>query len=153
MPGKDQGREEMKKFKFRLQKVLDVKEQVIRKTQRDLAFHENLKSQAESELTALQETLRAQSRKIETMHGESAADIQMEYDYFYQLLEAIKAQQQKIKQIEQKTAEIRNLLMEQQKERKILAKLKEKYQNSYLESVRKEEQILLDELAVIGSRS
>ncbi len=152
MPEKHQGQDEMKKFKFRLQKVLDVKEQVIRKTQRDLAFHQKLKTRAEEELATLQDTLVQQSRKLERMDDESAAQIQMEYDYFYQIMDSINQQEEKIREIERKIEDIRSLLMEQQKERKILAQLKEKYRNSYLETVRKEEQMLLDELAIIGSR-
>lgn len=142
----------MKKFNFRLQKVLDVKEMVIRKTQRDLAYAQDMKALEEKKLQKLQETLALQYQELQESASGTAADILLKYDYFYQLLDDVKAKKQDIVQIDQKIAQIRHQLQNQQKERKILSKLKEKSLENYVTEFRREEQILLDEVAVIASR-
>lgn len=142
----------MKKFEFNLQKVLDYKEILLKKTQRDLAFVENQVKEARENLEMIQAHLEQYTAQLLVSHIETSTEIKLKYDYFYQLLDDVEAQKKTLKELENKKEECLTLLVQQLKEQKILARLKDKQYQDYMEDVQKEEQIFLDEVAVIGSR-
>ncbi len=142
----------MKKFEFNLQKVLDYKEILLKKTQRDLAFVENQEKEARKELEFIQNHLEQYTARLLTSRTETSSEIKLKYDYFYQLLAEVDARKKDLAKIRDKKAEYLNLLVQQLKERKILARLKEKQYREYVNEMQKEEQLFLDEVAVIGSR-
>jgi len=142
----------MKKFEFNLQKVLDYKEILLKKTQRDLAFVENQVIEAQRELEMIQNHLEQYTAQLLTSRTETSSEIKLKYDYFYQLLDDIDAQRKNLTELKNKKEEYLSLLIQQLKDQKILAKLKDKQYQNYMDEMQKEEEIFLDEVAVIGSR-
>ncbi|MEJ2635713.1 MAG: flagellar export protein FliJ [Calditrichia bacterium] len=142
----------MKKFEYRLQKVLDVKEMVLRKAQRDLAYAENEKCEAQEEMHQVETVLERFYRQMQASGSETVSEIRRKYDHFYQLMDNLKVQKECLQQLENKVEEIRGQLLEKQKDHKILSKLKEKHYSEYFSKMEKEEQIQLDEMALHGNR-
>lgn len=142
----------MKKFEFRLKKVLEVKEQLLKKTQRDLAYTENLRQEARTKLTGMKQNLIEYCQKMAAEQTEYVAKLKFKHSYFNQLLEEIKTQEQNISKIEERIDEIRKRLLTQQRDRKVLAVLREQQLEEYTLLVQKEEQNTLDEIATMGNR-
>jgi flagellar protein FliJ len=142
----------MKKFHYRLQKVLDVKEMVMKKTQRDLAFTQNEHAKAEKMLHEIQTGVSEYAQELENSETESASGLKRKYGYFYQLLDDVEDQKDNLLRIENQAAEIRQRLVEKQRDHKVLSKLKDKHYADFNSRMAKEEQIFLDEVAVNGNR-
>ncbi|GAB4337327.1 MAG: flagellar export protein FliJ [Calditrichia bacterium] len=143
----------MKKYRFRLQKVLDVKEVLVKQSQRDLAAAQEEKRQAEEELKRSEQAVKQFARKLEEESFATVAELQQKYDYFYQMLENLDAQKDVVLQMDQKVEKVRQKLIQNQRNRKVLAALKEKSYQDYLEKVKLEEQIALDEMAILGGNT
>ncbi|OPX34777.1 flagellar export protein FliJ [candidate division KSB1 bacterium 4484_188] len=142
----------MKKFEFRLKKVLEVKEQFLKKTRRDLAYTENLRREAKTKLTEMKQNLIEYCQKMAAEQTEYVAKLKFKHGYFNQLLEEIKTQEENISEIENRIDEIRKLLLTRQRDRKVLAKLQERQYEEYTLQLQKEEQNTLDEIATMGNR-
>ncbi len=142
----------MKKFEYRLQKVLEIKEIVLKKAQRDLAFSQQERQQAETHLKESQYFLEKYAKDIYQERGYTASEMKLKLDYYYQLVDDIQQQKQNIIQIEDKIEEIRRHLLEKQREHKILIKLKSNSYESYLNQLEKEEQTFMDEIASNNNR-
>ena len=141
----------MKKFDFRLQKVLDVKEMILRKTQKDLAYAENEKLKEEELLKENELKIQLYLEKIASDNSASVSEMKIQYDYYQQMLEDLKQQKESIAMMVLKIKEIRERLLDQQKDRKALSLLKDKYIEEYNAQMLKEEQIFMDEIAVLGT--
>ncbi|GAB4364535.1 MAG: flagellar export protein FliJ [Calditrichia bacterium] len=142
----------MKKFEFRLQKVLDVKEILVKKTQRDLSLTEEEKSEVEKSLLKTQEYLSDFSGHLDETRREKVANLKIQYDHFYQILGEIDQQRNNLKQIQEKIEEIRKRLLLHQRNRKVLSVLKEKYFEDYLKQMESEEQKFIDESTILNHR-
>ena len=141
----------MKKFKFSLQKVLDVKELRLKKTQRELAFFEKQKAKAEEKLIKHQYEF---EKFCTSMYKEekNVSEIKLAYSHFYQYLEDLDTQKKELINLEKKIEETRKKIINEQRDFKILSKLKDKYYSAFITEGQKEEQIFLDETALIGMR-
>lgn len=136
----------MKKFKFRLEKVLQFRR--IVKDEKKRLFTEALASleSAEARLAFLEaERLRPYVTEGTII---SSNDLLLSGLYGAKLVEAIAWQRVAVKECEEKAEEARAEFIEASKEVEVLEKLKEKRQNEYNEHVSKEEGKFLDELAV-----
>ncbi|MFZ0392046.1 MAG: flagellar export protein FliJ [Calditrichia bacterium] len=142
----------MKKFKYRLQKVLDVKEMVLKKTQRDLHMAQTEQEQADTRLHEMKSSLEDYRRNLDGSRRETAGGLRMQYGYFYQLLDDVDLQQQEVAKKAANVHTIRERLTDEQRGRKILAKLKEKSFEDYSRQVNKDEQIFLDEISLSPMR-
>jgi flagellar FliJ protein len=140
----------MKRFKFRLQKVLDVKDMMLKKVQRDLAFVKNQRLEAEEKLIKYQYEYEQFCIIMYRNVEKNVSEIKREYSHFYQFLDEIDAQKKEIAELDKKVEKIRNQLINAQRDQKILSKLKDKYYESFVTQEQREEQVILDEMSIIG---
>jgi len=141
----------MKKFKFRLEKILDVKEIELKKLQKDLSVKIEEKNRAEEILQQLIDTTNDYARRLDADTPHSAAEFDLHFSYFHQLLEEAEIQKEVIHKLEEEENSIREKLMAVQREQKMLANLKENARQKYMDEVLKSEQKILDEFAILGS--
>lgn len=141
----------MKKFKFRLQKVLDVKEINLKQRQRDLASQIEETLQARQVLENIRQTATGFAYQLEKLSNLRAADLELQYAYFHQLLQEVQHQKNVVNELQRKETEARMRLIETRREQKMLANLKMNAEKKFLESQWKEEQNNLDELAILGA--
>ena len=136
----------MKKFKFRLEKVLQFRR--IVKDEKKRLFMEALASLQSAE--ARLEFLESERLRPYVTEGTiiSSNDLFLSGLYGAKLVEAIAWQRIAVKECNDKAEEARAEFIEASKEVEVLEKLKEKRQNEYNEHVSKEEGKFLDELAV-----
>jgi flagellar FliJ protein len=142
----------VKKFKFNLQKVLDVKEIRLKKIQRELAIFKKQKSEAEEKLIKQQYEFEKFCTSMYKEEEKNVSDIKLAYSHFYQYLEDLDTQKKELINLGKKIEETRNKLINEQRDFKILSKLKEKYYSAFIAKGQKEEQNSLDETALIGMR-
>ncbi len=143
----------MKKFDFRLQKVLDVKEMVLKKMKKDLALLKKQKAESEKELNRLLNNFEEFCSKMHLDKEQTISEIKLEYSYYYQYLDEIELQKKEIADLNIKIEQLRKKLIETQQDKKVLSKLKDKYNEIYIVEQQKKEQVLLDEIAVIGAHN
>ena len=143
----------MKKFDFRLQKVLDVKEMVLKKMKKDLALLKKQKAESEKELNRLLNNFEEFCSKMHLDKEQTISEIKLEYSYYYQYLDEIELQKKEIADLNIKIEQLRKKFIETQQDKKVLSKLKDKYNEIYIVEQQKKEQVLLDEIAVIGAHN
>jgi|Deesub1362B_J571_1020462.scaffolds.fasta_scaffold02084_3 flagellar FliJ protein len=138
----------MKKFKFRLQKVADIKAKQEKQKSLELA---NLFLQLEKEKQQLQ-NLNFELDHVQqeifrrTLEGCAAKEI-LEYQrYAEKLGQDIRTQKNKIQSLEEKIEKVQMALLKLNKEKKILERIREKRYLQYLQDLAREEQKMLDEM-------
>lgn len=140
----------MKSFKFKLNKILEVKEIELKQRQRELSEAMHRRDRAENEL---QEQIAVADRfvsQLKKRHFHSAGEISQHYEYYHSLLEEVKAREKIVDDCRGAEDAARQKLLAAQKEQKILQRLKDKELERYWEALQKEDQELIDELAVLG---
>ncbi|PKL37333.1 MAG: flagellar export protein FliJ [Spirochaetae bacterium HGW-Spirochaetae-1] len=124
----------MKKFEFKLQRLLDLREARERGVQNELAIlvseqnRERLKQDdLRRNITEFGKSLREKMRKGEVVSGEA-----MQYGKFVSLATmAIDSAENRIQGMEPGISEVRGRLIEASKERKVVEKLREKKLEEY----------------------
>ncbi|NIS39007.1 hypothetical protein GWN91_07760, partial [Candidatus Saccharibacteria bacterium] len=91
-------------------------------------------------------------RELEYGNKKTVASLQLNYDYFYSLLDDLEKQQHQFIELEQKENSEREKLLQVHKEQKILENLREKELTRHINENQKRHQLMLDELAILGSR-
>lgn len=136
----------MKKFKFRLQRVLDFREMEKEELLRDLAKKNLRVKELEAHLNFLEEA----ERRNPFVEGEPV-DVHFVHllgDFSAGVQEAIIQTRAAIEEAKEAAAEALRIYSEKLKEVKTLHALRERKQAEYNELVQKEETKFLDELAV-----
>jgi flagellar export protein FliJ len=136
----------MKRFNFRLQRVLEIRER-FRDEMRQELVQRNFEHDRERNILEHldQEFLRA---KVEEGGTYSASEMVLVGDYSTRLQEQIEQQRARVLAAEQAAEEARERYIEASKESQALEKLKEKRRQEYVEQALKEEGAQLDEIAV-----
>lgn len=142
----------MKKFNFSLEKVSDTKaiqlknqSQELAKLLRNLEDEELRLKDLNTELSSLyDEVLRR------TIDGCSAKELRDYNRYLDKLTQEMQTQKRNIESIQEKIEELQVQLMELSKEKKVLEKLREKRYLKHTQDQAREEQKLLDEIALIS---
>lgn len=137
----------MKKFKFSLEKILQLKEQILKNLKNDLSFLQLALKEKEAEI----QDLLSKYYKTDNEYKERSSKSIMPYeiaqykDYMSYILNMIKKKEEEksviIKKIEAKKQEIINMNIEIS----TLEKLKEKKLIKYNYNVQKMEEILIEE--------
>ncbi len=143
----------MKKFKFRLEKVLDVKEIELKKVQKELSDKMDEINREEERLYRMISTTNEYAQFLETMTPKSAAELDLQFSYFHQLLEEVEAQKEAVEKLKEEEKTVRQKLIAVQREQKMLTNLKENARQKYVDEVLKSEQKILDEFAILGTAS
>lgn len=136
----------MKRFRYRLERVLHYRELVKGEKQRILVEHQNRLRAARDHLLALQEAELA--NQLEQQGLMSAARLKMAADYGSRLRAEIKAQIEFVSMCEIKVQEALNDYIEASKEAKALVQHKDRKLAEYREQADKAEGRFLDELTV-----
>ena len=140
----------MKAYTFRFEKLLKSKKIVVD----DLS----------SKTARARRILLLESRKLEDFKGReiacfeevaiqqtgtvNAGEVQRAHQYLQLLGKAIGEQTERVKEISRRVDALRAMLVEAEKERKILEKLDEKEREEFYDSFLKKEQSLLDEVGI-----
>lgn len=142
----------MKKFQFRLQRVMEMKEEVEKQRMVDLA---EVKKRVTRELEALEklreedQNCRAHIKERGSQKRINPATMDMIYRYLKKLEADIDTQQGKVSDVKDEMEKKRQVLLDAAKERKILEKLKDRKKSDYLSDLSKKEQKTLDEISAV----
>lgn len=139
-----------KRFKFKLQSILDYKQQIedeekeklaklMQEEQKAKEYLETLKQNREREVFNLKEKQQEGTLNID--------ELKLIHNHIQYLGVQIENQKIKISNLQKKIEEQRQKLMEATKERKSYEKLKEKQQERFLQEIETEERKMIDELA------
>lgn len=141
----------MKRFVFKLQKLLDIRVHKEKRIKNELA-------KAQFERNTIFFKREGYSRELESGRAKMAEDLknsvlsgetlQMYQRYFNRLKEQISHKDAEIRSADERIAVINERLIEARKERRILERLKENQWKEYQYEVRKEEQEFFDEVGV-----
>lgn len=137
----------MKRFNFRLQRVLEIRER-FRDEMRQELVQRNFERDRERNILADldQEFLRSKVKEGGTY---SAGEMVLVGDYSARLQEQIEQQRARVLAAQEAAERARERYIEASKESQALEKLKEKRQQEYVEQTLKEEGAQLDEFAVM----
>lgn len=146
----------MQRFSFRLQRVLDIREQIRDELRQELV-RKNYERDDELQVLARleQESLQI---KIEEGGTYSASELVMFGAYSVRLKQLMEQQQQRVAAAIKQVEEVKERYIEASKEAKALEMLRQKRREEYTEQQLKEDGRQLDELAIqrvgqgIGSR-
>jgi flagellar export protein FliJ len=137
----------MKRFNFRLQRVLEIRERFRDEMRQELVQRNFERDRERNILEHLdQEFLRS---KVEEGGTYSASEMVLVGDYSARLQEQIEQQRGRVLAAEQAAEQARERYIEASKESQALEKLKEKRRQEYVEQTLKEEGAQLDEFAVM----
>jgi flagellar FliJ protein len=139
----------MKKFRFRLQKVMEYKEEIEKQRKLDLSKAKQRLYDEEEKLKRLQYQDSAYRKQIQEK-GKAERIDPREMDLYYQYLKALHVQMKHqngcIIEAKEVMEEKRKILLEATKERKILEKLKEKKHVEYNSDTARRERFVLDDV-------
>ncbi|MGI5920214.1 MAG: flagellar export protein FliJ [Syntrophomonadaceae bacterium] len=140
----------MKPFKFKLQTVQSLAERQEQLAREELARCINIRNQirqelelAVSRLTQMEELIKAY-----TETGRSLARILLIKDYIPVQRSVINETEERLKLAEEEVEKARQMLQERSRETNTLEKLHEKEWHSYLQEFNREEQKIVDEMAI-----
>ena len=145
----------MRKYNFKLQRILDFREHIEKIRQLELAKVQMRLKDAHEALSQLFSSLREYQRELQTLEQQSTIDINFSIQYHVYLMELmlrIDEQQKAIQTLEEEEEEQRQLLLAASKDKKILEKLKEREYSEFMEAFLKFEQNTIDEVAVNSYR-
>ncbi len=141
----------MKKFKFKLQKVLEVREIHLKRCQKELAELDEKKQKAVKILKELEWKARLFAEKVAGQNSGCAEELEWQQQYLQSLFDAVERQKTNISKIEEACEEHRQHLLKAHRDQKILENLRQQAYENYLEAAQHLDQNLMDELATLGS--
>lgn len=140
----------MKKFEFRLQRVMEVKEEIEKQKERDFSLARKKVIEEENKLTAIKKQYESCWKDIEDKTSRETVDtteIRQYYQYLQKLEGDIERQFIYLQEANAEMERRRHILIEASKERKILENLKDRKLASYNEEMNRIEQNFFDEIA------
>ncbi len=142
----------MKRFHFRLQKVLDAREVVEREAQRKLGEAQRTLTELETVKNQIQtEIAQLVKQQRNMLGGTVTAGTAMQHHRWQRELEKrLRTQIEKCREAEKVVAQRRQELLDATRERKVLDRLKEKKRAEHTQLTLKEQQATLDD---IGGRA
>ncbi|MBM7867109.1 flagellar export protein FliJ [Heliobacterium gestii] len=140
----------MKPFRFKLQTALDLKLRQEDALKGELQRQQEAVREKEAELARLRNTMADAVDNIRP-HAGMPFDVEERrlFNHYWLRLKELEARQETELQREQsKLEEIRQRLLEMMRDRKVMERLKEKHLADYKKTLLREEQKLLDEMAL-----
>lgn len=138
----------MKKFKFSLQQVLDVKVHQKMQVSRELVDLEKRKNAIESSIQKLARQWQREKAALQrNMKELVSAEYRMRLAYLQHLDHQIDFERRKLVSLSAKIGAVRHKLMQYAREEQALSLLSEKKQETYRKTLRKKEQDATDELS------
>ncbi len=137
----------MKSYKFSMESILNLRENKEKNTMENLAKVQNqleIQKDILNDLIMEEEKIKSNCTKFKDIH-----ELRHHNLYKEEVEEKISKQDELIDKTNIKLEEVRRELIEAQKERKIMEKLKEKDMDNYINNMKHIEQKELDEIAVL----
>ena len=141
----------MKRFRFRYQTLLEVRERHEKAQEEKFRQALALLAEAEAALQAIQAEFEA-ARAEQRASSEGALDLQsllLFQEYLHSLERRIESQQAVVDEAKERVEARRGLLAEATQQAEIVRKLKQKAERTWLESIDAAEAAFLDELATV----
>jgi flagellar FliJ protein len=139
----------MPRFKFKLQRVLEIREHKERLLKSELAELKRLYKQEESILRELQYKHTQYLRRLIELQKEPfivVEEISFFHTYVDKLHDDCNAQRERLNELSKRIEGVKEKLIEARKERRILEKLRERYWKAFQFEVERVEQNFLDEI-------
>ncbi len=137
----------MKKFSFRLDTVLRVREKQEKKVQVEMAEIIHERSDEEKKLVQLAEKRERMIVEAESKARCSAAEIQADRAYLGSLADEISQQKDHVNNLINREDEKRDELVKKMMDKKVLEKLREKKKTEYRREEDRVDQTMLDSIA------
>ncbi len=142
----------MKKFKFRLETVLRLKEKNLSDRLIELARISNVLKEEESKLDLTKariEEIKSNLENLNKGNGElNIIEIQSSKGFLIKLSNDIRSHEQIILQVKKAVEERRKQVQEALKEKNILEKLREKQEEQHFKEILYKESVELDDIAI-----
>ena len=144
----------MQKFRFRLEPVLQRRKLTYEQISRDFAIAQQdfqTEQQKLADLQNGQSNLQTDLQAKKQQHGFMAKDWTTYVAYIEHLDRQVRVQTTVVKQAEERTEQVRQLMQQARTEYDVMGKMKEKAQQEHHYQFLKEEQAFLDEVAGMKS--
>lgn len=140
----------MPRFQFRLQRVLNLKEQKEQAIKEELAWLKKKEWEKQQEIQSMKETLRGCEEALLKKEEEPfyIHDILFYLAYREKLCNEIKREEEKLQNLQKEIEDTRERLIAASKEKRVLQRLRERRWLQYVEECEKEEQGILDEVGI-----
>lgn len=140
----------MKKFKFRFQAVLNVRKDHEERHKRELGDLNRLKAAQERRLMGLAERRKAceEEARRQISSGTHVAQAARHGEYLRWVCEEIERQKAVVADVEHKTEQKRQELVEAAKERRMMERLLDRDHRDFMMRVERSQQAFLDELSL-----
>lgn len=139
--------------KFRLQKLLELKETIQKAKQRELWLAQHNLLQRQDDLQRLENSKEKFTKDMNQTDRASVAQILRNFEYLVTLTENISKKKQEVHKHQVEVEQKRDDLLQIKKELKMLEKLKEKILEHLQQEHNNKEQKLIDELAIKKNRT
>jgi len=138
----------MRKFKFRLQKLMDAKAGEEKLRQRELGMEQHRLSQEEEKLKSLSDALEQTDENLrEKLSGQvKAGELMIHHQWQRSLKTKINVQTQEVRKQDRVVEEARDRLVETSRDKKVLENLREKRFTEHQHQVNTETQNQLDDI-------
>ncbi len=138
----------MKRFRFRLQRVLDAKESEERQRQRELGQAQKALFTEEKKLSGLNRLLKEHidQQREGVSKAMSAGDMVIANRWHKQLNSRIRQKEKEVKLCEEEVAKRREILLEVSRDKKVLERLKGKQETEHQRLVNYEQQNMIDDI-------
>lgn len=142
----------MKKFKFKLETVLRLRQKVLEDRMLELARITGVLNDAREKLNSLSESQNKINDSLIQMYSKNEIldlkDVEIKKNYLFKLAQNMKQQEYLIIQIKQAVTEKQNEVREALKDKNIIEKLKEKQLERYKKEFDRKETAELDDMAI-----
>jgi len=144
----------MKKFKFALEKVLEVKEIEEKVIQRDLLLLQNKIYETQKKITSIRERI-TDEKKLVNLIAESvtkSTQIMTHYKYIDSLNRDIDICTENLRVLYIRENELKERLLEKTREKKAIERLKEIKYEEFRKEYNKEQQNFIDDISIQNHR-
>jgi len=144
----------MKKFKFSLEKVLEVKEIEEKVIQKNLLLVQNQIYEIERKIVEIAEKISIERKNVSEVSSTvtKSTDIMLHYRYIESLSRETEICKDSLVGLRLKENEYRLQLIEKSREKKALEKLKEIKYEEFRKEYNKEQQLFIDDISIQNHR-
>jgi flagellar FliJ protein len=144
----------MKKFKFSLEKVLEIKEIEEKIIQKNLYLVQHQIYETEQKILTLEENISDERVKVSSLQSgpSSSMDIMLHYNYIDSMTAQIDIHNLELNDLRFKEMTIKKELIEKSKEKKALERLREIKYEEFRKEYNKAQQLFIDEISIQNHR-
>jgi len=133
--------------RFKLDPVLKVRQVQEKKYKRDLSEIKVIREKAEKLLEDLEAEKMQQMENIEAEEKVKVIDLQIQYAYLNAVAEQVESQKNALERVLKEEEKRRDILIKTNQNKRMIEKLKQKFNEQILKDFQKKEQTLLDSIA------